>query len=110
MAETVASLTIRVEELSDQLARAQEMLNSQLVDIEERMDKLESRAVDGRKVRGREMTEDQRREAGRRLQQARAEKLGMESIEQLHAVKLRPGTKPTKAQLQQVKKEYPVRT
>ena len=77
--------------------------NSQLVDIEERMDKLESRAVDGRKVRGREMTEEQRREVGRRLQQARAEKLGLESIEQLHALKLRPGTKPTEAQVQQVK-------
>ena len=111
MAETVASLTARVgefqelvAELSNQLDRVQEAFNSQLVDIEERMDRLESsRAMDGQKVRGREMTEDQRREVGRRLQQARAEKLGLESIEQLHALKLRPGTKPTKAQVQQVK-------
>ena len=61
----VASLTARVEEfqelvaeLSSQLEGGEETLNNQLVDIEERIDKLESRAVDRRKVRGREMTGD----------------------------------------------------
>ena len=39
-------------ELVDQPERVQETLNSQLVDIEKRMDRMESIAVDGRKVRG----------------------------------------------------------
>ena len=107
--ERVENLERVVVELSSQLERVQETLNSQLADIEDQVERLESGAVDRPKARGRrEWTEDQRREAGRRLQQARAEKLGLESIEQLHTLKLRPGVRPTKAQIQRVRRDHPV--
>jgi hypothetical protein len=55
------------------------------------------------------MTDEQRKAAGERLQMGRAKKLGLDSIEQLHALHLRPGQKPTKTQVTKVKKEFPAK-
>ncbi|KKK69240.1 hypothetical protein LCGC14_2936050, partial [marine sediment metagenome] len=62
---------------------------------------------DKRKSRGRNMTPEQRQEAGRRLQQARADKLGLETIQQLRELHLAPGKQPTKAEIKRVIKEFP---
>lgn len=106
---TVASLTKEIAELREFIAAQVTNLNDQMADIEERFDKIEAAEPSGdrRATRGRRMTDEQKAEAGRRMQQARAEKLGLDTIEQLRALHLRPGTKPTKAQLEQVKKEFP---
>ena len=104
--QTVQSLTEWVQDLSDRLDEQVGNLNDQLAGLEERLDKLEQAEPQDRRKK-RHMTDEQRKEAGRRLQQARADKLGLESIEQLHALKLRPGQKPTPAQLKRVKKEDP---
>ena len=97
--KTVAQLAAQVDEHVTNL-------NEQIAALEERLDAIEE-SGDKRKSRGRNMTPEQRQEAGRRLQQARADKLGLETIEQLHALHLRPGTKPTKAQVKAVIKEFP---
>ncbi len=106
MAMTVAKLAEVVETLSEVLDGHLTNLNEQMAALEERLDEIEE-SGDKRKTRGRNMTPEQRQEAGRRLQQARADKLGLETIEQLHALHLRPGTKPTKKQIAAVLKEFP---
>lgn len=107
--DTIATLREAIDELREYIDEQVGHLNNQLADMEQAIENATSEAVtDGRKRRGRQMTDEQRAEAGRRLQQARAEKLGLDSIEQLRALRLRPGTKPTKAQIAAVKKEFPV--
>lgn len=108
---TVASVFKELQELQEAMDAHIENLNNQLGDLEKRLDELEagSTSVDRRKTRGRNMTDEQRAEAGRRLQQARADKLGLDTIEQLRALHLRPGAKPTKAQIARVRKEFPVK-
>ncbi len=97
--KTVAQLAALVDEHVTNL-------NEQIAALEERLDAIEE-SGDKRKTRGRNMTPEQRQEAGRRLQQARAESLGLETIEQLHGLHLAPGKKPTKAQIKAVIKEFP---
>ena len=106
MAQTVAKLSGIVEGLAEALDVHVTNLNEQIAALEERLDTIEE-SGDKRKTRGRNMTPEQRQEAGRRLQQARADKLGLETIEQLHALHLRPGTTPTKKQVAAVIKEFP---
>ena len=106
MALTVAKLSGIVEALAETVDTHVTNLNEQIAALEERLDEIEE-SGDKRKTRGRNMTPEQRQEAGRRLQQARADKLGLETIEQLHALHLRPGTKPTKKQIAAVLKEFP---
>ncbi|HLF44252.1 MAG TPA: hypothetical protein VJA46_12125 [Acidimicrobiia bacterium] len=109
---TVASLAEWIQDLSDRIDEAVGNLNDQLSELERGLDhaieSAESGQKDGRKKRT--MTDEQRKEVGRRLQQARADKLGLQTIEQLHALKLRPGQQPTKAQITKVKKELPVKS
>ena len=110
---TVASLAEWIQDLSDKLDEAVGNLNDQVSELERGLDHaIESaeNAESGSKKRGRNMTDEQRKEVGRRLQQARADKLGLQTIEQLHALKLRPGQQPTKAQITKVKKELPVKS
>lgn len=57
---------------------------------------------------GRTWTEEERKAAGERLQMGRATKLGLDSIEQLRALHLRPGEKPSKADIRRVKAKFPV--
>jgi hypothetical protein len=104
---TVADLEKIVEELQEQLDQHIENLNNEIVALEERVDGIEE-SGDQRKKRGRQMSEEERKAAGERMQMGRAKKLGLDSIEQLHALKLRPGEKPTKAQIKKVKEEFPV--
>lgn len=106
---TIASVQKALDELREYVDEMVGNLNDQFADIESRLDKIESADPgDGRKRRGRQMSDEQRAEAGRRLQQARADKLGLDSIEQLRALRLRPGQKPTKAEIAKVKKDFPV--
>ncbi len=97
--KTVAQLAALVDEHVTNL-------NEQIAALEERLDAIEE-SGDKRKSRGRNMTPEQRQEAGRRLQQARADKLGLETIEQLRGLHLAPGKTPTKAQIKAVIKEFP---
>ncbi len=97
--KTVAQLAALVDEHVTNL-------NEQIAALEERVDEIED-SGDKRKKRGRNMTPEQRQEAGRRLQQARADKLGLETIEQLRGLHLAPGKTPTKAQIKAVIKEFP---
>lgn len=103
---TVASLAKQIDELQEQLNEINGQLNDQIGALESRVDALED-GGDQRKKRGRNMTPEQRKAAGERLQMARAKNLGLDSIEQLRALKLRPGAKPTKKQIAQVKKDFP---
>ena len=97
--KTVAQLAALVDEHVTNL-------NEQIAALEERVDAIED-SGDKRKSRGRNMTPEQRQEAGRRLQQARADKLGLETIQQLRELHLAPGKTPTKADLKRVLKEFP---
>ncbi|KKK90086.1 hypothetical protein LCGC14_2726600 [marine sediment metagenome] len=106
MAQTVAKLSGIVEGLVEALDTHVTNLNEQIAALEERLDTIEE-SGDKRKTRGRNMTPEQRQEAGRRLQQARADKLGLETIEQLHALHLAPGKTPTKKQIKAVLAEFP---
>ncbi len=106
MATTVASLAKVVEALEESLNDHVTNLNDAISAVEERIDAIED-SGDKRKRRGRNMTPEQRQEAGRRLQQARADKLGLETIEQLRELHLAPGNKPTKADIKRVLKEFP---
>ncbi len=103
---TVAKLAGVVESLQEVLDQHVTDLNDAISAVEERLDSIED-SGDKRKKRGREMTPEQRKEVGRRLQQARADKLGLETIEQLRELHLAPGTKPTKADIKRVLKEFP---
>ena len=103
---TVADLEKVIEELQEQFENHVENLNGQIAELEQRVDEMEGSA-DQRKSRGRQMTDEERKAAGERMQMGRAKKLGLDSIEQLHALKLRPGQKPTKAQIKKVKEEFP---
>jgi len=102
VAEMVTAIGLELEELEGRL-------NEQMAALETRLDAIEAQEPSGdkRKSRGRNMTDEQRAEAGRRLQQARADKLGLDTIEQLRALHLRPGAQPTKAQITKVKKDFP---
>ena len=106
MAITVAKLNGIVEGLQEFVDAQITDLSDQISALEERMDSIEE-SGDKRKTRGRNMTPEQRAEAGRRLQQARADKLGLETIEQLHALHLAPGKTPTKKQIKAVLAEFP---
>jgi TolA-binding protein len=103
----MAWLTEELEELTKIVHEVNTNLNDQIAELERRVDELESGANDRRKTRS--MTDEQRKAAGERLQMGRAKKLGLDSIEQLHALHLRPGQKPTKAQVTKVKKEFPAK-
>ncbi len=103
---TVAKLNKVVESLTETVDEHVTNLNEQISALEERLDAIED-SGDKRKKRGRNMTPEQRKEAGRRLQQARADKLGLETIEQLRELHLAPGTQPTKADIKRVLKEFP---
>lgn len=112
--ETVASLTDkyadlydRVEEMAETVDNHVTNLNEQIAALEERIEEIEETG-DRRKSRGREMTPEERKAAGERMQMGRATKLGLDSIEQLHALKLRPGQTPTKAEIKKVKEQFPV--
>ncbi len=106
MAITVAALAKIVASLAETVDDHVTNLNEQISAVEERVDSIED-SGDKRKSRGRNMTADERKEVGRRLQQARADKLGLETIEQLRELHLRPGTSPTKAEIKRVLKEFP---
>lgn len=103
---TVAELEKVVEELQEQLDQHVENLNEQIAELEQRLDEVEE-SGDRRKSRGRQMTAEQRREVGIRLQQGRADKLGLETIQQLRELHLKPGEKPTKKEIAAVKKQFP---
>ena len=110
---TVAQIASTVDELKESINEAIGHLNDQIAELEERLDAIEENGVavrdeDGRKTRGRNMSDEDRKAVGERLQGARAKNLGLQSIEQLRALKLRPGQNPTKAQIAQVKKDFPV--
>ncbi|MGH8946566.1 MAG: hypothetical protein ACRDVL_10505 [Acidimicrobiia bacterium] len=104
---TVAKLADQLEELREIVDNHVTNLNEQIVGLEQQIVEIEG-SGDRRKARGRQMTDEQRKAAGERLQTGRANKLGLDSIEQLRALKLRPGQKPTKAMINRVKKEHPV--
>lgn len=99
---TVAELEKVIEELQEQFENHVENLNGQIADLEARVDEMEGSA-DKRKSRGRQMTDEERKAAGERMQMGRAKKLGLDSVEQLRALKLRPGQQPTKKQIAEVK-------
>ncbi len=103
---TVAALSKVVESLQEVMEQNVADLNDAISAVEERIDAIED-SGDKRKKRGRNMTDEQRKEVGRRLQQARADKLGLETIEQLRELHLAPGTKPTKKDIARVLKEFP---
>jgi hypothetical protein len=100
VAELITALGLEVEELEGRLS-------DQLAELEKCVDELESGSGDRRKVRSRNMTDEGRKAAGERMQMGRAKELGLASVGQLRARKLRPGEKPTKAQITKVKKEHP---
>jgi hypothetical protein len=102
---TMAWLTQELEEMNKVVNDVNSKFIDQIAELERRVDELESGANDRRKART--MTDEQRKAAGERLQMGRAKKLGLDSIEQLRALHLRPGQKPTKAQVTKVKKEFP---
>ena len=106
MAQTVAALAKIVAGLAETVDEHVTNLNEQISALEERVDSIED-SGDKRKSRGRNMTAEQRKEVGRRLQQARADKLGLQTIQQLRELHLAPGTKPTKAEIKRVLKEFP---
>ena len=110
---TIAELTEVVDALIETVDGHVTSLNDQIAGLEEDVAKMIDRvdtvegSGDKRKRRGRNMTDEQRKEVGRRLQQARADKLGLETIQQLKELHLRPGTQPTKAEVKRVLKEFP---
>ena len=103
---TVATLAADVAGLNEFVDAQVTDLSDQIAALEQRIDEIEG-SGDKRKTRGRNMTPEQRKEAGRRLQQARADKLGLETIEQLRELHLAPGKTPTKAQIKAVLKDFP---
>ena len=103
---TVAALNKVVEALQESTDEHVTNLNEQISALEERIDAIED-SGDKRKSRGRSMTAEQRKEVGRRLGQARADKLGLETIEQLRELHLAPGSQPTKKDIARVLKEFP---
>ena len=103
---TVAKVNAAVQDLAEVMLTHVTNLNDQIADLEERLDAIED-SGDKRKTRGRNMTPEQRQEAGRRLQQARADKLGLETITQLRELHLAPGKQPTKKEIARVLKEFP---
>lgn len=103
---TMAWLTEELEELTKIVNDVNSKFVDQIAELEERVNEIENNASQ-RKTRT--MTDEQRKAAGERLQMGRAKKLGLDSIEQLHALHLRPGQKPTKAQVSKVKKEFPAK-
>ena len=105
-ATTAATVNKAVQDLAEVVLNHVSNLNEQIAALEERVDAIED-SGDKRKSRGRNMTPEQRQEAGRRLQQARADKLGLETIEQLRELHLAPGKTPTKAEIKRVLKEFP---
>jgi hypothetical protein len=114
---TVAGLQKVIEDLQEEMQAQRAWMEEQVSNLNDQLSELErgvdhaveaAESKDGRKKRV--MSDEQRKEAGRRLQQARANKLGLQSIEQLHALKLRPGQQPTRAQITKVKKELPVKS
>ena len=103
---TVAKLNGMLGELTEFIESQITDLSDQIAALEGRMDNIEE-SGDKRKTRGRNMTPEQRQEAGRRLQQARADKLGLETIEQLRELHLAPGKTPTKKEIARVLKDFP---
>lgn len=103
---TMAWLTEELEELTKIVNDVNSKFVDQIAELGERINEIENNASQ-RKTRT--MTDEQRKAAGERLQMGRAKKLGLDSIEQLHALHLRPGQKPTKAQVTKVKKEFPAK-
>jgi hypothetical protein len=101
---TVADLEGVVQSLQETVDNHVETLNEQIAALEGRIDELEG-GSDKRKTRI--MTPEARKAAGERMQMGRVRKLGLDSIEQLRALKLGPGKQPTKAEIKKIKELYP---